>query len=334
MSGHIEVTAPDGIGEVAAGTDLAQLVVDHLAPVDGDIVVITSKIVAKAEGRLEVGDREGAIDSETVRVVARRGPTRIARTRHGLTLAAAGVDASNVAQGTVVLLPRDPDASARAVRDGVRDLLGVTIGVIVTDTAGRAWREGQTDIAVGAAGLRVLDDHAGRHDPYGNELAVTAPAVADELAGAAELAQGKLAARPLALVRGRSDLVLGDDPGPGAAALIRPPGRDMFGFGAREAVVAVLAAGIETDELRDGFGAPSSPGDLAAALTTVLGVPVLLDESPAGPVGTSRDDSPARVVVHLADTAHHVTALDALARAFGWWWEPVGAEVRFHRGTP
>lgn len=323
MSGDLTVHAPDGVGEIAPGADLVALVVDHLSPVDGDILLITSKIVAKSEGRLDVLDREDAIDAETVRVVARRGPTRISRTRHGLTLAAAGVDASNVTAGSVVLLPSDPDASARAVRHGVREHTGANVAVIVTDTAGRAWREGQTDIAVGAAGLRVLDDHAGRVDSYGNELAVTAPAVADELAGAAELAQGKLTGRPLARIRGRADLVLGaDDDGDGAAGLVRPPARDMFGYGAREAVVAALTSGVGREELLDGFGEPATPGDLAAALTTVLGVPVLLD------------DSPSRVVVHVADTAHHVTALDALTRAFGWSWEAVGAEVRFHMGTP
>lgn len=325
MSGYVEVSAPDGVGEVVPGTDLAQLVVDHLSPVDGDVVLVTSKVVAKAEGRLDTVPREEAVTAETVRVVARRGPTRIARTRHGLTLAAAGVDASNVAAGTVVLLPLDPDASARTIRAGVRRLSGVDVAVVVTDTAGRAWREGQTDIAVGAAGLRVLDDHSGRTDAYGNELAVTAPAVADEIAGAAELAQGKLAGRPLAVLRGRADLVLpaGDDGG-GAAALVRDPARDMFGYGAREAVVAALAPAGDGAETRDGFGGPAAPGDLADALATVLGVPVLVDDADGG----------ARIVVHLPDAAQHATALDALGRAFGWTWDPVGAEVRLHPMDP
>lgn len=327
--GRIEVVAPDGVGEVLAGTDLARLVVDHLSPVDGDVVLVTSKVVAKAEGRLATVPREAAVESETVRVVARRGPTRIARTRHGLTLAAAGVDASNVAAGSVVLLPLDPDASARAVRRGVRELTGAVVGVVVTDTAGRPWREGQTDVAVGAAGLRVLDDHAGRTDAYGNELAVTAPAVADEIAGAAELAQGKLAGRPLALLRGRADLVLpADDDGPGAAGLLRGPERDMFGWGAREAVVAALAGDVDDAELHDGFGAPASPGDLAEGLARVFAVPVLVDADGAP------DGSGPRVVLHLPDAAQHVTALDALARAFRWRWEPVGAEVRLHPDVP
>jgi coenzyme F420-0:L-glutamate ligase/coenzyme F420-1:gamma-L-glutamate ligase len=148
--------------------------------------------------------------------------------------------------------------------------------VVVTDTAGRAWREGQTDLAVGAAGLRVLDDHTGRRDAYGNELVVTAPAVADELAGAAELAQGKLGGRPCAVVRGRADLVLpaGDD-GPGAAALVRPEGADLFGYGAREAVLRALVG--DPDDAAP-FGSPSDATELAAALTRLGGVPHVEDD--------------------------------------------------------
>jgi coenzyme F420-0:L-glutamate ligase/coenzyme F420-1:gamma-L-glutamate ligase len=220
--------------------------------------------VSKAEGRTRPGDREGAIEEETLRVVARRGPTVIVRHRLGLTMAAAGVDASNVAAGSIVLLPLDPDRSARALRRTIRERTGTNVGVVVTDTAGRAWREGQTDIAVGAAGLVVAEDFAGRTDGYGNPLAVTLPAVADELAGAAELAQGKLSGRPLAVVRGRPDLVLppGED-GPGAVSLVRPEGGDLFGYGAREAVVRAL---VGTEEDRPPFGAPAPVDELSAAL--------------------------------------------------------------------
>ncbi|MDT9592687.1 coenzyme F420-0:L-glutamate ligase [Nocardioides zeae] len=328
----LEVHAPDGVGEVHVDADLVALALSVLDLRDGDVLLVTSKVVAKAEGRQREQARDDAVAEETVRVVARRGPTRIVRTRHGLTLAAAGVDASNVTAGSVVLLPLDPDASARRLREGVRAACGANVAVVVTDTAGRAWRDGQTDIAVGAAGLRVLDDHAGRVDSYGNELAVTAPAVADEIAGAAELAQGKLGARPFARLRGRADLVLavGDD-GPGAAGVLRAPARDMFGFGAREAVVAALAAGVEESELRDGFGAPSSPADLADALATVLAAPVLIDAEGAREL----DGAPVvQVVVHLDDPALHVTALDALARAFRWTWHASGAEVRFSPDVP
>ncbi|HEY0642455.1 MAG TPA: coenzyme F420-0:L-glutamate ligase [Nocardioides sp.] len=273
MTGHVGVErlvawAPDGVPEVAAGDDLAAIVLAALGGgadlADGDVVSVTSKVVSKAEGRARDGDREAAVDEESVRLVARRGATRIVRHRLGLTMAAAGVDASNVAAGTIVLLPLDPDASARALRRELRERAGVNVGVIVTDTAGRAWREGQTDLAIGAAGLVVAEDFAGRTDPYGNPLQVTLPAVADELAGAAELVQGKLSGRPVAVLRGRGDLVLppGQD-GPGAASLVRPDGGDLFGWGAREAVVRALAG--DPADLAP-FGSPAPTDDLEAAL--------------------------------------------------------------------
>jgi coenzyme F420-0:L-glutamate ligase / coenzyme F420-1:gamma-L-glutamate ligase len=266
---RLVVLAPDGVGEVGRGADLAAMVAGLVELQDGDVVLVTSKVVSKAEGRVVPGSREDALPGETERVVARRGPTRIVRTRHGLTLAAAGIDASNVAPGQVVLLPVDPDESARRLRARVAQIAGVTVGVVVTDTAGRAWREGQTDIAVGAAGIRVLEDFAGRRDDYGNDLAVTAPAVADELAGAAELAQGKLGQRPFAVVRGRADLVLPtEDDGPGAVGLVRPDAADLFGYGAREAVVRALG-GRPGD--RPGFGAPATAEELADAVEEVTG---------------------------------------------------------------
>ena len=264
---RLQVSAPDGLPEVAAGTDLGALVAAAVELRDGDVVVVTSKVVSKAEGRVRHGSREQAVDDETVRVVARRGPTVIVRNRLGLTMAAAGVDASNVPTGSVALLPLDPDASARLLRSRLRELTGANVAVVVTDTAGRAWREGQTDIAVGAAGLLVAEDHAGRTDAHGNPLVVTLPAVADEIASAAELAQGKLAGRPVAVLRGRDDLVLptGDD-GPGAASLIRAEGADLFGYGAREAVLRALA-GREED--RSPFGTPVTQEELVRALARV-----------------------------------------------------------------
>ncbi|MCM3515854.1 coenzyme F420-0:L-glutamate ligase [Nocardioides sp. P86] len=298
--------APDGVPEVGAGDDLVGLLLPLVALQDGDVLVVTSKVVSKAEGRVRVGGREEAVAEETVRVVARRGPTRIVRTRHGLTMAAAGVDASNVARGSVVLLPLDPDRSARGLREEVRRRSGRNVAVVVTDTAGRAWREGQTDIAVGAAGLRVAEDYAGRVDAHGNELAVTLPAVADEIAGAAELAQGKLGARPVAVVRGRADLVLPpDDHGPGARTLVRPEGGDLFGFGAREAVVRALA-GDPAD--RAPFGAPATAEELADAVGLVTG-----RRPRPGPDGGLR--APAH------------PALAALAFAHGWLVEPPGSPL-------
>jgi coenzyme F420-0:L-glutamate ligase/coenzyme F420-1:gamma-L-glutamate ligase len=261
----VSASAPDGLPEVRAGDDLGALVASALPDlVDGDVVVVTSKVVSKAEGRVVPGTRDEALPAETARVVARRGPTTIVRTHHGLVLAAGGIDASNVERGSVVLLPLDPDASARALRADLRRLTGRNVGVVVTDTAGRAWREGQTDLAIGAAGLVVAEDFAGRVDAHGNELAVTAPAVVDEMAGLAELAQGKLAGRPVAVVRGRSDLVLppGQD-GPGAVSLVRAEGADLFGFGAREAVVRAVT-GDPADRVV--FGAPAAAEELAEAL--------------------------------------------------------------------
>lgn len=238
----ITVWAPDGIGEIAAGADLVETILTatagQLRP--GDIVVVTSKIISKAEGRWRpAGERVRAITTEAVATVAWRGDLRIVRTRTGLVLAAAGVDNSNVPADRVLLLPADPDASARRLRDGLSERVGGPIGVVVSDTAGRAWRLGQTDQAIGAAGLRVLESSIGRTDPYGNPLQVSVAAVADELAAAADLAKQKLTGRPVAVVRGLSRLV--EPPtSAGAVDLVRPGPEDLFGRGTREAVVGAL----------------------------------------------------------------------------------------------
>lgn len=300
---RVEVVAPDGAPEVQAGDDLVEVLLPLVSLEDGDVVVVTSKVVSKAEGRVRRGTRDEALPGETARVVARRGPTMIVRNHLGLTMAAAGIDNSNVAADHVVLLPTDPDASARGLRTGLRHRTGRNVGVVVTDTAGRAWREGQTDIAVGAAGLHVAEAYAGRTDGHGNELAVTLPAVADEIAGMAELAQGKLGGRPFAVVRGRSDLVLppGDD-GPGARSLVRPEGADLFGFGAREAVVRALT-GNAADRVV--FGAPAPADELADAIRTVLGLIA----------SHSIKEGGSLVVTHPRGLSR---ALHALAFAHGW----------------
>jgi coenzyme F420-0:L-glutamate ligase/coenzyme F420-1:gamma-L-glutamate ligase len=237
---NIELIGIDGVGEVAAGTDLADLILTHGSPQDGDVVVITSKIVSKALGLATSQPRSDVIAAETDRVVARRGDTTIVRTHHGLTLAAAGVDESNIAAGAVLPLPSDPDGAARDIRAAIRERADVQVAVVVSDTAGRAWRFGQTDIAIGCAGLAPFDSFAGRDDTYGNPLVVTSPAVADQVAGAAELATGKLGQRPISIIRGLDRRLLLDDDGPGAAALIRDEQDDLFGLGAREAVLAAL----------------------------------------------------------------------------------------------
>ena len=251
-TGSILVTPVLGIPEVRAGDDLAALVAEYADDIrDGDVLVVSSKIVSKSEGRVVDGDdRFAAIRSETVRVVAERGPTQIVQTRHGFVMAAAGVDASNVEPGRLLLLPVDSDDSARRLRRGLTERLGVRIGVVVTDTFGRPWRLGQTDLAIGAAGVRVVDEHRGRVDAYGNELVVTAPAHADEIAGAAELVKGKSAQVPVAVVRGLATLVTDED-GPGVRALVRSAEDDMFRLGAREARREALRLPAVTGPLAD-----------------------------------------------------------------------------------
>jgi coenzyme F420-0:L-glutamate ligase / coenzyme F420-1:gamma-L-glutamate ligase len=238
----VTVTAVRGLPEIGAGDDLGAMIAAALSepgpvPRDGDILVVTSKVVSKAEGRVFAAGREEAIAAETVRVVARRGPTTIAQTRHGFVLAAAGVDESNTAPGTVVLLPEDPDESARRLRKALRARLGVMVGVIISDTMGRPWRVGQTDTAIGAAGVLPLRDHRGEPDTFGKMLDVTVAAVADEVAAAADLVKGKALQIPVAIVRGLSSLVTEAD-GPGARALVRPAAEDMFRLGAADVLSA------------------------------------------------------------------------------------------------
>jgi coenzyme F420-0:L-glutamate ligase / coenzyme F420-1:gamma-L-glutamate ligase len=256
-----QVWALPGIPEVRPGDDLVKLIVNAATAtgtstgsasgpahelVDGDVLVVTSKIVSKAEGRIvQADDREAAIEAETVRVVARRGPARIVQSRHGFVMAAAGVDASNTPKGTVLLLPEDPDASALRVRQGIRDTLGVDVGVVVTDTFGRPWREGQTDVAIGAAGVRVLEDLRGGVDMFGNPLGVTVTAVADELAAAGELVKGKADGLPVAVVRGLPRHVLESRDrrqfADSARSLVRDAADDMFRLGTSEAVREALS---------------------------------------------------------------------------------------------
>jgi coenzyme F420-0:L-glutamate ligase/coenzyme F420-1:gamma-L-glutamate ligase len=245
VASRYEVWGVDGLPEVRPGDDVAALVAAACELRDGDVVVVTSKVVSKAEGRLvpvpEGDDREQvrsrAVADETVRVVARRGSTVIAQDRRGLVLAAAGVDASNVRSDEVALLPVDPDASARALRERLHELTGRRVAVVVSDTLGRPWRVGQVDQAIGVAGIAPVRDARGTTDTHGSVLEVTEIAVADELASAAELVKGKAEGVPVAVVRG---LRLPDD-GRGAAALVRPAAQDWFRLGTLEAQQSAVA---------------------------------------------------------------------------------------------
>jgi len=241
----VEILPVAGLPEFRPGDDLSAAVA-AAAPWlrDGDVVVVTSKVVSKCEGRLvpapddaEARDalRRKLIDREAVRVLARKGRTLITENRLGLVQAASGVDGSNVGAAELALLPVDPDASAAALRAGLCERLGVTVGVVITDTMGRAWRNGQTDAAVGAAGLSVLHSYVGAVDPHGNELHVSEIAVADEIAAAADLVKGKLTAIPVAVVRGLTRLIVADI-GSTARHLLRPGTEDLFWLGTAEAL--------------------------------------------------------------------------------------------------
>ena len=248
-----------GMPEVEVGDNLVDLIakaIDQAAATDpeaalqaGDILVVTSKIVSKAEGRqFDAHDREQAITEETVRIVAERmhpgGLTRIVETPQGLILAAAGIDTSNVPDGIALRLPADPDLSAKAICAGLRQRFGFALGVVISDTLGRAWRIGQTDAAIGAAGLQLIDDLRGSTDANGRPLNVTVTVLADELAGAADLVKGKASRIPVAVVRGLGRLVTDLD-APGARSLVRPVAEDMFRLGTDEAYRLGYEAAVE-----------------------------------------------------------------------------------------
>ncbi|TCN44263.1 coenzyme F420-0:L-glutamate ligase/coenzyme F420-1:gamma-L-glutamate ligase [Kribbella orskensis] len=257
MRKHLEVFPVTGLPEIAAGDDLAGLIGDAADLRDGDLVSVTSKIVSKTEGRLTTATRDEAIDAELVRVVAQRGDTRIVETRHGLVMAAAGTDTSNTSPGTVLLLPVDPDLSARNLRTALKDRYDVNVGIVITDTLGRPWRNGQTDLAIGAAGIQVIEDLRGTTDSHGNVLAVTEPALADEIASASELVKGKADGVPVAVLRGLSDVVLpAGEHGSGARALVRDAELDLFSLGTREAARAAVLQ----------RRAPTGPRDVDPAL--------------------------------------------------------------------
>ncbi len=238
MSGRrLEIFPVDGIPEVEAGDVLAEVIVVALRRrgptlAGGDVVVVTQKVVSKAEDRvvdLDAGDpaaRRRLVESQAVRVLRRRGELLITETAHGFVCANSGIDLSNVVGGRAALLPADPDRSARRIRDGLRARAGVEVGVVVSDTFGRPWRRGATDVAIGCAGVAAVVDLRGRLDSFGRPLEVTEVAVADELAAAAELVMGKASEVPVAVVRGVDPSWLRESSV--RAEVVRPPSEDLF----------------------------------------------------------------------------------------------------------
>ncbi len=254
MTGAVTVVPVTGIGEVTTGSDLGRILLDALRAqgltlVDGDVLVVSSKLVSKAQGLREHADREEVVARQSRRVVAERltsvGTTRIVESVAGPVMTAAGVDASNTGpEGGVLVLPPDPDLAARDLYAALVAAHAPAplplVGVVLSDTSGRTWREGQVDFALGACGLRVLDDLRGGTDADGRPLSVTARAVADEVAAAADLVKGKASGVPAALVRGLPEGTTTPPVGRGAAELLRSGPTDWFALGASEAVRSAL----------------------------------------------------------------------------------------------
>ncbi len=238
---RLEVIPVPDLPEIGRGDDLSGLIA---GAVEGcgeqllthDVVVVTQKVVSKAEGAMAEVDPDDPlshkplVERESVRILRRRGELIISETRHGFVCANAGIDLSNVERGRAALLPEDPDRSARRIRDGLRGRLAVDVAVIVSDTFGRPWRRGVTDVAIGSAGLRPVLDLRGTHDAYGRELQVTEVAIVDEIAGAADLVMGKATGVPVAIVRGIDPAAFSPDPGRAGVLsdVVRSPADDLF----------------------------------------------------------------------------------------------------------
>jgi len=233
VSRDLQILPVEGIGEVRPGADLSRLIA-AAAPdlADGDVLVVTQKVVSKAEAQLvpldprDPDSKARIVEGESVRILRRRGELMISETRHGFVCANAGVDLSNVEEGWAALLPEDPDRSARRLRDGVRARMNVEVAVVISDTFGRVWRRGLTDVAIGCAGIRAVVDLRGTPDAFGRELAVTEICVVDELAAAAELVMGKSSGICAAVVRGVDPTWLGR--GEVVGEVVRAPAEDLF----------------------------------------------------------------------------------------------------------
>ncbi|MEV6390412.1 coenzyme F420-0:L-glutamate ligase [Nocardia xishanensis] len=330
-AGELSILPITGLPEFRPGDDLAEQIAAR-APwlTDGDILVVTSKIVAKAEGRIVAAPsdpeerdtvRRALVDQEAVRVLARKGRTLITENKLGIVQAASGVDGSNVEQGELVLLPADPDGSAKALRSALAERLGVTVAVVVTDTMGRAWRNGQTDAAIGAAGLRVLHDYAGSVDGQGNELHVTQVAVADELAAAADLVKGKLGGVPVAVVRG---LPVVDD-GSGATDLLRRGTDDLFWLGTAEAIERGRRdALLLRRSVRRFADTPVDPERIRAAVAVALTAPAPHHTRPVRFVWVRKRDVRDQLLDAMADKWRADLTADGL--------DPERVERRVARG--
>jgi coenzyme F420-0:L-glutamate ligase/coenzyme F420-1:gamma-L-glutamate ligase len=330
---RLEILPVPGIGEVTPGADLAGMIAGAAPWLrDGDVLVVTSKIVSKAEGRLvpvpppgpeRDRARAAAIAGETARVVANRGGTRIVATHHGFVMASAGVDASNVGSSYLALLPKDPDASARALRAALAERHGRRVAVVISDTSGRPWRNGLTDLALGAAGIAPLRDHRGQTDRYGNQLHLTQVAVVDELAAAAELVKGKHDQIPVAVVRGLTGVAgaagtpgaSGDDGAGVVATLVRDGSQDMFALGTAEARAAGLreAAALADAEVPPEPVDPAAVDRAVATVATVAreGTRMVVVREPGGPVAVrcaAPDPADPAALVRLGADVHRLRA--------------------------
>ncbi|RZS33911.1 coenzyme F420-0:L-glutamate ligase/coenzyme F420-1:gamma-L-glutamate ligase [Herbihabitans rhizosphaerae] len=306
----LEIIPVTGLPEFRPGDDLTGAIAEAARWLrSGDVVVVTSKVVSKIEGRLrsvpadpEERDaaRRRAVFDESVRIVARHGRTLITENHLGIVQAASGVDASNVESGEIALLPTDPDASAHALRAGLRERLGVEVAVVITDTMGRTWRVGQTDAAIGASGIQVLHSYEGTVDKQGNELVVTEVAVADEIAAAADLVKGKLGGVPVAVLRG---LDIGH-PTAVAADLVRPVDEDLFRLGTAEAIAqGHREAVLLRRSVRSFTDEPVDVDALRRAVASGLTAPA------------PHHTRPVRFV-HLADRSRRKRLLDGMREAW------------------
>ncbi|WP_327152607.1 coenzyme F420-0:L-glutamate ligase [Nocardia sp. NBC_01329] len=316
---QLQILPITGLPEFRPGDDLAEHIAAR-APwlTDGDILVVTSKIVAKAEGRIVAAPtdpeerdtaRRRLVEQEAVRVVARRGRTLITENRLGIVQAASGVDGSNVENDELVLLPADPDGSAKGLRSALGTRLGVEIAVVVTDTMGRAWRNGQTDVAIGSAGLPVLHDYAGAVDGQGNELQVTQVAIADELAAAADLVKGKLGGVPIAVVRGLTAV----DNGSTAADLVRPGTDDLFWLGTAEAIERGRGEAVLLRRSVRAFAPdPVEPEQIRTAVAVALTAPAPHHTRPVRFVWLRDGDRRQRLLETMAEKWRSDLAADGL----------------------